>query len=109
MPRIVDWPARMREVAEFVGLGSAELDVVQSTAPVVLKHGEVLTAAVYDHFLKFDGSRSFFLGEDGEVDELLDVILDWVIFCSAKKTVRRRRRFGEEDGSAKKTVRRRRQ
>ncbi len=63
MPRIVDWPARMREVAEFVGLGSAELDVVQATAPVVLKHGEALTAAVYDHFLKFDGSRSFFLGK----------------------------------------------
>lgn len=69
MPRIVDWPARMREVADFVGLGSAELDVIQATAPVVLKHGEELTAAVYDHFLKFDGSRSFFLGEDGEVDE----------------------------------------
>ncbi len=69
MPRIVDWPARMREVADFVGLGSAELDVVQATAPAVLKHGEELTAAVYDHFLKFDGSRSFFLGEDGEVDE----------------------------------------
>lgn len=69
MPRIVDWPARMREVAEFVGLGSAELEVVQATAPVVLKHGEELTAAVYDHFLKFNDSRSFFLGEDGNVDE----------------------------------------
>ncbi len=69
MPRIVDWPARMREVADFVGLGSAELDVVQATGPVVLKHGEALTAAVYDHFLKFDESRKFFLAEDGEVDE----------------------------------------
>ena len=69
MPRIVDWPARMREVAEFVGLGSAELGVVQATAPVVLKHGEALTAAVYDHFLKFPDSRKFFLAEDGEVDE----------------------------------------
>ena len=69
MPRIVDWPARMREVAEFVGLSQAELDVVQSTAPVVLDHGEELTAAVYDHFLKFADSRKFFLGEDGNVDE----------------------------------------
>ena len=69
MPRIVDWPARMREVAEFVGLGSTELDVVQATAPVVLKRGEELTAAVYDHFLKFADSRRFFLAEDGEVDE----------------------------------------
>lgn len=69
MPRIVDWPARMRELAEFVGLGAAELEVIQATAPVVLKHGEELTAAVYDHFLKFDDSRRFFLAEDGEVDE----------------------------------------
>lgn len=69
MPRIVDWPTRMREVAEFVGLRQAELAVIQSTAPVILEHGENLTAAVYDHFLKFDDSRRFFLAEDGEVDE----------------------------------------
>ncbi len=69
MPRIVDWPARMREVAEFVGLGPAELEVVQATSLVVLKHGETLTAAVYDHFLKFDDTRKFFLAENGEVDE----------------------------------------
>ena len=69
MPQIFDWPARMREVAAFVGLGSAELEVVQATAPVVLKHGEELTAAVYDHFLKFYDSRKFFLAEDGEIDE----------------------------------------
>ncbi len=69
MPRIVDWPARMREVADFVGLGAAELEVVRATESVVLKHGEALTAAVYDHFLKFPDSRNFFLEADGEVDE----------------------------------------
>ena len=69
MPGIVDWPGRMREVADFVGLDNAELEVVRATAPVVLKHAEALTASVYDHFLKFPGSRRFFLGEDGQVDE----------------------------------------
>ena len=69
MPRIVDWPARMKEVAEFVGLGSAELEVVQATGPLVLKHGEELTAAVYDHFLKFPQSRKFFLNDEGQVNE----------------------------------------
>ena len=69
MPRIVDWPARMKEVAEFVGLGQSELEVVQATAPVVLKHGTELTASVYDHFLKFPESRKFFLNDDGVVDE----------------------------------------
>lgn len=69
MPRIVDWPARMREVAEFVGLGVVELAAVQATAPVVLRHAEELTASVYDHFISFPESRKFFLAEDGQVDE----------------------------------------
>ena len=68
MPQIVDWPARMKEVAEFVGLGSAELEAVQATAPVVLAHAEELTASVYDHFINFPGSRRFFLDADGTVD-----------------------------------------
>ena len=53
MARIVDWPARMAEVAKFVGLGPDELELLRATAPVVLKHAEELTAGVYDHFLKF--------------------------------------------------------
>ena len=69
MPRIVDWPGRMKEVAEFVGLGPAELETIRATAPVVLKHAAELTASVYDHFLKFPGARKFFLNSDGLVDE----------------------------------------
>ena len=73
MSQIVDWPARMKEVAEFVGLGSAELEVVQATRPLVLEHGEELTAAVYDNFLKFPQARKFFLTGEGLVDhERLD-------------------------------------
>ena len=69
MQRIVDWPARMKEVAEFVGLGQRELDIIQSTRELVLARGEELTAAVYDHFLKFPETRRFFLEEGGAVDE----------------------------------------
>ncbi len=69
MARIVDWPARMAEVASFVGLGPAELEVLRATAPVVLKHAEELTASVYDHFLKFPDSRRFFLTATGEVNQ----------------------------------------
>lgn len=68
MPQLVDWPARMREVAEFVGLGPRELALIQASGPVVLKHADELTAGVYDHFLTFSGSRKFFLEADGEVD-----------------------------------------
>ena len=68
-PRIVDWPAHMKEVAEFVGLGPAELAVLQATGPLVLEHGEELTAAVYDHFLKFPQTKKFLLTAEGQVDE----------------------------------------
>ena len=40
MQRIVDWPARMKEVADFVGLDQAELDVIESTRNLVLAKGE---------------------------------------------------------------------
>ncbi len=69
MSRIVDWPARMKEVCAFVGLGQEELEIIQSTRELVLARGEELTAAVYDHFLKFPESRRFFLTDEGEVNE----------------------------------------
>ena len=69
MPGIVDWPARMREVAEFVGLGPAELELVRSTAPVIGKLAEELTASVYDQFLRFPEARKFFLAADSQVDQ----------------------------------------
>ena len=69
MQRIVDWPARMKEVADFVGLDQAELDVIESTRDLVLAKGEEITAAVYDHFLEFPETRRFFLEAGGKVDE----------------------------------------
>ena len=69
MQRIVDWPARMKEVAGFVGLGQGELDIIESTRELVLARGEEITGAVYDHFLKFPETRRFFLEEGGEIDE----------------------------------------
>ena len=69
MARIIDWPARMRELADFVGLDQAALDVIQSTKDLVLARGEEITEAVYDHFLQNTESRRFFLSADGGVDE----------------------------------------
>jgi len=69
MQQIVDWPGRMKEIAEFVGLGQEELDVIESTRDMVLARGEEITAAVYDHFLLFPETRRFFLEEGGVVDE----------------------------------------
>lgn len=69
MAQIIDWAARMKEVADFVGLGQPELNLIQSTRDLVLEHGERLTAAVYDHFLSFPETRRFFADEDGHVNE----------------------------------------
>jgi len=55
-------------MVEFVGLTPDELELVQSTGPILLAHADELTSAIYDHFLKFPESRQFFLTEDGAVD-----------------------------------------
>ena len=69
MARVIDWPGRMQELADFVGLDQAGLELIQATREVVLAHGEELTASVYDNFLDFPESRRFFTDEHGEVNE----------------------------------------
>ena len=69
MQSIVDWPARLKEMAQFVGLGGDDLPLVQATAPLLLPHADELTSAIYHHFLKFPRARQFFLTNDGEVDQ----------------------------------------
>ncbi|OGL09428.1 MAG: hypothetical protein A3F92_09860 [Candidatus Rokubacteria bacterium RIFCSPLOWO2_12_FULL_71_22] len=63
-----DLPRFIRELAEFVELGEADLAAVRRTAPLVLAREAAFTAALYDHFLRFPASASFFLGEDGAPD-----------------------------------------
>ncbi len=69
MARVIDWPGRMQELAEFVGLDQEGLELIRATREVVLAHGEELTASVYDNFLGFPESRRFFADEGGEVNE----------------------------------------
>lgn len=68
LPGVFDWPARMKEMVDFVGLTPAELELVQSTSPILLARADELTSAIYEHFLKFPEARKFFLADDGEVD-----------------------------------------
>jgi hypothetical protein len=58
----------VRDLADFVQLGEADVAAVRRTAPVVLKHEEALTAAVYEHFLSWPPSARFFLRPDGTPD-----------------------------------------
>jgi hypothetical protein len=63
-----DMEGFVHELMEFVGLDAAEVEVIRHTAPLVLKYEGALTAALYEHFLKFPATARFFLKEDGSPD-----------------------------------------
>jgi Protoglobin len=63
-----DMPRYVRELCEFVGFGDTDAAVVRASAPAVLEREAELTAALYDHFLKFPESARFFLAADGAPD-----------------------------------------
>jgi Protoglobin len=63
-----DMPRFVREMMEFVDLGESDVAAIRRSAPVVLRHVDGLTAALYQHFLRFPRSAQFFLREDGTVD-----------------------------------------
>jgi len=63
-----DMPRFIREQMAFVGLDDADVARIRRTAPVVLAREGELTAALYEHFLKFPSTARFFLGPDGAPD-----------------------------------------
>jgi hypothetical protein len=58
----------VREMMEFVDLGDADVAAIRRSAPLVLRHADWLTTALYEHFLEFPRSAQFFLRDDGSVD-----------------------------------------
>jgi len=60
----------VREQMAFVGLREEDVEVIKRTAGLVLKHEAALTAALYEHFLKFPATAKFFLAEDGSPDRV---------------------------------------
>ena len=69
MRYVVNWPARMEEMASFVGLDEDAKGLIRASAPMIEEHTVALTDAVYDHFMAYPQARKFFLTETGEVDE----------------------------------------
>ena len=63
-----DMPRFLGELLAFVGFDERDAAVVRRTAPLVLAHEAAITAALYDHFLRFPESARFFLTEDGTPD-----------------------------------------
>ena len=69
MRYVVNWPARLKEMASFVGLTEEDRLLIQASGPIIVEHAKELTDAVYDHFLGFPQARKFFVTDTGEVDE----------------------------------------
>jgi hypothetical protein len=63
-----DMPRFVRELMDFVGFDERDAANVRASAPAVLAREAELTAALYEHFLKFPESARFFLGPDGAPD-----------------------------------------
>ena len=68
VPPGADMDRFVSEQMAFVGLGADDMALIRETAPLVLAHGEALTTALYDHFLRVPESARFFLREDGSPD-----------------------------------------
>ena len=63
-----DMQGFVRELMEFVGLDDADVAMIRRSAPAILKHEPAITAALYEHFLKFPATARFFVTEDGTPD-----------------------------------------
>lgn len=63
-----DMEGFVHELIAFVDLNEADVATIRRTAPMILKHEPAITAALYDHFLKFPAAARFFLHDDGTPD-----------------------------------------
>lgn len=66
---IFDWPARMRQMADFVGFTDEDLELLRASGPLLIDRADDLAAAVYEHFLSYPATARYFLTRDGEVNE----------------------------------------
>ena len=66
---IFDWPARMRQMADFVGFTDEDLALLRESGAVLLPRADELAANVYEHFLSYPATARYFLHRDGEVNE----------------------------------------
>ena len=58
----------VRGLMEFVQLDDTDVATIRRTAPAILRHEQAITAALYEHFLKFPATARFFLKDDGTPD-----------------------------------------
>jgi len=71
-----DMPRFIRDMMEFVELTERDVVAIRSSAPVVLRHAEALTAALYEKFLALPRSARERMGvRPGQRNLLVRVVL----------------------------------
>jgi Protoglobin len=68
-PPGADMQGFVQELMDFIGFTAADIDVIQRSAPALLKHERAITDALYEHFLTFPAAARFFLLPDGTPDQ----------------------------------------
>ncbi len=58
-----------RHVAEFIGLGEADVEAIRATRPIIRAHLPAIVTRFYTHLLRYPTTRRLFLTADGEIDE----------------------------------------
>jgi hemoglobin-like flavoprotein len=64
-----DMEGFVNELMAFTGLNDDDVKIIRQTAPMILKHEDTITSALYEHFLQFPSTAQFFLTPEGNPDE----------------------------------------
>ena len=68
MSEAVNWPVRFQEMVHFIGLTDEDRQLIKASAPIIMRHADRLTSAMYDHFLEYPQARKFFVDDHDEPD-----------------------------------------
>ena len=89
--RKIDWPDRLREVINYIGLTEDDRATIKSTGPIVRKHAVQLTNEIYDHIFNFNSASQFFVRDDGTPDpkriqDNKDSMVQWLNYLAQAPT-----------------------
>jgi hypothetical protein len=83
MSEVMDWPARFKEMIDFVGLSVDDRQLIKDSGHLILDNSRRFTEELYDHLLKYPEAGKFFTTADGKPDEKriednIQTMLSWL-------------------------------
>ena len=68
MSNHTNWPARLAEMIDLVGLSEEDRQLIKASSPLIMPHAGRLNDTVYDQFLQHPQARKFFVTADDKPD-----------------------------------------